>query len=232
MKIGECDMGVSLKEWLDSNPTIKNKQKLFYNMSRTMNYIHDRDYYIKSFNPKEIEILNQETLSPVQYNTVVRIPKEYKDEIVREDIYNLSFIQVSTYSNIKLEDLKPKFLKENFKRFEQYLPEEDVPYLQGIIERGAGIYYYEYVDKRNEKEISKLSNEVNSNSGEFAHSNVIGMQKSKSTAVGRSMVDNETKKLYGDLVDTKQAAFINFLIFPVSIILLGIILVLILLFYI
>lgn len=227
-------MSLSLKEWLETNHEIESRQKLFYNMSCTLNYIHNRDYYIKSFNPKEIEILNPEKLSPIRYDTVVRMPKEHKDQIVREDIYNLAFIQISAYSNIKIEDLKPMFLKENFSEFQRYLPQEDVRYLQGVIERGAGIYYYEYVDKRNELELEKLREEMSSevNDSSNSVSNSLGIQKSKSTAVGKAMVDHDTKKLYGDLVDTKQAAFVSFLIFPVSLILLGLILVMVVLLYI
>lgn len=223
-------MSLNLKEWLETNHEIEKRRKLFYNMSRTMNYVHDRDYYIKSFNPKEIEIINPENLSPIRYDTVVRMPKEYKDEIIREDIYNLAFIQVCAYSNIKIENLKPIFLKENFSEFEKYFPQDDVSYLQGIIERGAGIYYYEYVDKKNELELKKLQKEMSSENNDS--SNSLGIQKTKSTVVGKAMVDNDTKKLYGDLVDTKQAAFVSFLIFPVSLILLGFILVMIVLFYI
>ncbi len=227
-------MGLNLKEWLETNHEIESRQKLFYNMSRTMNYIHDRDYYIKSFNLKEIEILNPEKLSPIRYDTVVRMPKEYKDQIIREDIYNLAFIQISAFANIKIENLKPIYLKENFSEFQKYLPQMDVPYLQGIIERGAGIYYYEYIDKRNKQELERLQRETDSeiNNSSRSISNSLGIQKTKTTAVGKSMVDSDTKKLYGDLVDTKQAAFVSFLIFPVSLILLGIILVMVVFFYI
>ena len=222
-------MSLNLKEWLETNRDIESRQKLFYNMSCTMNYVHDRDYYIKSFNPKEIEILNPEKLSPIRYDTVVRMPKEYKDQIVREDIYNLAFIQISVYSNIKMEDLKPWFLKENFSEFQKYLPKGDVPYLQGIIERGAGIYYYEYVDKKNEQELEKIQREMDPefNGSLNSVSKSFGSQKTKSTLVGRAMVDHDTKKLYRDLVDTKQAAFVSFLVFPVSLIVLGLVVVLV-----
>lgn len=227
-------MSLNLKEWLETNHEVESRQKLFYNMSRTMNYIHDRDYYIKSFNLKEIEILNPEKLSPIRYDTVVRMPKEYKDQIIREDIYNLAFIQISAFANIKIENLKPIYLKENFSEFQKYLPQMDVPYLQGIIERGAGIYYYEYIDKRNKQELERLQRETDSeiNDSSRTISNSLGIQKTKTTAVGKSMVDSDTKKLYGDLVDTKQAAFVSFLIFPVSLILLGVILVMVVFFYI
>ena len=80
-------------------------------------------------------------------------------------------------------------------------------------------------------EFEKLNREIGSNDKGSYSGNVVSMQKAKSTAVGRAMVDRETKNLYSDLVDKKQAAFVSFLIFPVSLILLGILLVVIMLIY-
>lgn len=222
-------MSVNLKDWLSSNQNLEKRQKLFYNMSRTMNYIHDKDYCIKNFNPKEIEILNTETLNPIKYNTVVRIPKEERTEIIHKDIYNLAFIQISTYSNIDLVNLKPKFLKENFNQFKFILPESDIPYLQGIIERNSSVYYYQYVDEKNRREIEKLNKEY-SDSG-LGNSDNLSIKKTKATNVGRAIADKETKNLYTDLVDRQQAAFVSFLIFPISFILLGIVLAISLIIY-
>lgn len=222
---------MNLQDWLSNDQSIEQKQKLFYNMSKTMNYIHDRDYCVKSFNLKEIEILNLEKLSPIQYNTVVRIPENYKDDIVREDIYNLTFIQISAYTNFPLDRLNPIVLKEQFNEFEKILPENDINYLRGVIERGAGVYYYQYVNMNNEKEIERLSQEMDREGNVMGDTNSLGIQKTKSTSVGKAMVDKETKKLYSDLVDKQQAAFVSFLIFPLSLIILGVILGIIMLMY-
>lgn len=221
-------MSIKLSDWLDNNPSKEKVQKLFYNMSKTMHFIHTNDYCIKSFNPKEIEILNEQNLNPIQYNTVIKIPKEYKQEIIKEDIYNLAFIQISIYSKIDINILKPIFLKENFNLFRQYLPEEDVPYLQGVIERGNTSYYYQYVNVNNKRQIEKLENDLNSEGTNLAHSN--SYQKAKSTSIGRAMssdIDRETKKLYSDLTDKNQAAFISWVVFPISLLILIIIIIVI-----
>ena len=34
-------MGTSLKDWLNNNQTIESKQKVFYNMSKTLEYINE-----------------------------------------------------------------------------------------------------------------------------------------------------------------------------------------------
>lgn len=208
-------MKVNLKSYLDSAPDVSSKQKLFYNMSKTMEYIHSKDYSISNFNPKEIEILDVEKLGPIQYNMVSRIPKEIKQDVVANNIYNLSFVQISTYSNINLNDLKPTFLKENFSSFEQFLPEDDVPYLRGVIERGSTIYYYQYVDEKNKRQIEMLNNQVGQNN-EMINGSGYGIQKTKATAIGKAMVDKETRKLYDKLVSNRESAFVSFLLFPLS----------------
>ncbi len=214
-------MEISVKDWLATHKDIKSQQKLFYNMSRTLNYIHEHDYYVENFNLGKIHILNDNTLSPIQYDVVVRIPNGSKAQIVKDDIYNLAFIQIATYTNIDLNILKPSFLKENFQEFQPFIPQDDYNYLKGIIERGASVYYYQYFDGFYEKQIEKLNEEL----GEAnENGNSLNMQKTKSTLAGRAMVDKETRKLYSELVDSKQAAFISFLIFPFSLILLALIL--------
>ena len=186
-------MSITLKDWLDENHTLEEKQKLFYNMSKTMHYIHDNNHYIKNFNPKQIEIVNPEALTPIKYKTVTKMPNEYREQIINEDIYNLAFIQISTYANIDLNILKPTFLKENFNLFAQYLPEEDCNYLRGVIESGSIVYYYQYKNADNERRLNKLVSET----GEEGLSATTGYQKAKTN--GRYTADKETKALYRDI---------------------------------
>lgn len=210
-------MGVKLKDWVSSNSNIENMRKLNYNMSKTMKYIHEKGYCIKTFNLKQIEILNLETLSPIQFNTLIK-PKSSDFEIMKQDdIYNLAFMQIGLYSGI-LDNLNPRFLKENFKEFEIFLPEEDIPYYRGIITRGSRVYYFEYVDEKNRRDIIKLQEETNSSNGRMA-----SFQKSKATAVGRAMADKKTRELYSS-IDKPEAAFVSFLILPIAMIVLVIIL--------
>ena len=154
-------MGVKLKDWVSSNSNLENMRKLNYNMSKTMKYIHEKGYCIKTFNLKQIEILNLETLSPIQFNTLIKPKSSDLERMKQDDIYNLAFMQIGLYSGI-LDNLNPRFLKENFKEFEIFLPEEDVPYYRGIITRGARVYYFEYIDEKNKRDIIKLQEETNS----------------------------------------------------------------------
>lgn len=210
-------MGVKLKDWVSSNSNLENMRKLNYNMSKTMKYIHEKGYCIKTFNLKQIEILNLETLSPIQFNTLIKPKSSDLERMKQDDIYNLAFMQIGLYSGI-LDNLNPRFLKENFKEFEIFLPEEDVPYYRGIITRGARVYYFEYIDEKNKRDIIKLQEETNSSNSKMA-----SFQKSKSTAVGRALADKRTKELYSS-IDKPEAAFVSFLILPIAMIVLGIVL--------
>lgn len=213
-------MGIKLKEWYKYNSDEDKMKKLFFNMSSTMKYIHSYDYCVKSFNLNDIEILNSEKLSPIQYNTVVKIPVDDEGEVIHEDIYNLAFMQIGIYTNT-LDNLKPQFLKDNFDSFATFLPEDDVPYYKGIIERGASVYYCDYVNERTRREVAKLQSDV----GELSKNNGgRGIQKRKTTDIGVAYADRDTKNLYNNLDDSRQAAFTNFLILPIAMIMLGIVL--------
>lgn len=210
-------MDVRVKDFLKYEAGEEKYKKLFYNMSTTMKYIHESDYYIRSFDLSEIEIKNIETLTPIQYNKIEKLEENSSNEI-NNNIYLLALLMIGVYSNT-LENFNAQFVKENFNEFELFLPEDDVPYLRGVIQRNSPVYYCDYVVARNQKELEKLEKEVGG-----MDTAVGGMTKSKSTAVGRAMADRETEKLYnGILSSDRQAAFTSFLILPLTMILLGII---------
>lgn len=209
-------MAITLKEWLKDNHSDEDLQLLFYNMSSTLKYIHERDYFVKTFNTNEIQIVDDNKLSPIQYNTVVQIPKGENEEIKREDIYNLAFMQIGIYSNT-LDILKPAFLKEHFDSFTAFLPAGDVPYYRGVATRGARVYYSDYVDEKNKREIAKLE-EMTENEGYEK-----GIQRIKSTTAGKAFTDQANDYLYSD-INKPEAAFTTLVIIPVIMIVIGVIL--------
>lgn len=225
IKLGDYrhNHNIKLKEWLNYNHNDEELRKLFYNMSKNIKYIHDRDYYVKTFNLNEIEIINPETLNPIQYNTIIKSTDENNDEIKREDIYNLAFMQIGIYTEM-LNVLRPDFLKENFDSFVPLLPEADVPYYRGIVTRGARVYYSDYIDEKNKREIENLQTAT----GEATKSsNLKGKQFVKATDAGRlyaAQAEKETRNLYSDIDSRKDAAFISFLLFPILLIALGLVL--------
>ncbi len=215
-------MSVRLKRWINSNPGFDKRRKVFYNMSKTMKYIHSKGYCIKTFNPNEIRIIDENKLSPIQYNTLIKPKPNELEKMRQEDIYNLAFLQIGIYADM-INVLRPEFLKEKFQEFEIFLHEDDIPYYKGIVIRNAHVYYSDYIDTKNERDIAKLREETGANKKISSH------QKTKSTASGRAMVDKETKRLYSP-IDKPEAAYVSFLILPIAMIILGIVLSLIALF--
>ena len=53
-------------------------------------------------------------------------------------------------------DSSLQFLKNNFNKFAIYLPESDVAYYRGVIERGASVHLYAYVDEKMKRDVSNL----------------------------------------------------------------------------
>ena len=75
--------------------------------------------------------------------------------MIKEDIFNSSLIQVGIYSK-SLKYLNPEFLKENFDDFPQFIPQGDVPYYRGVIQRGASVYFCEFALEKRKRDLEDL----------------------------------------------------------------------------
>ena len=186
-----------------------------YNCFFILKYIHERDYFVQTFNTNEIQIVDDNKLSPIQYNTVVQVPKGESEEIKREDIYNLAFMQIGIYSNT-LDILKPAFLKEHFDSFTAFLPASDVPYYRGVATRGARVYYSDYIEEKNKREIAKLEEMTGEDDSK-------GIQMVKATDAGKAFTDHANDYLYSD-INKPEAAFTTLVIIPVIMIVIGVVL--------
>lgn len=213
-----------LKEWLSSFHTDDELRQLFIHMDRAMKYIHDRGYCIQSFNTNDIEILN-DSLKYIKFNLLFEMPNNFDDrkELIHEDIYSLAFLQIGIYTKC-LDYLKPQFLKDNFNSFATFLPEDDVAYYRGIVERGASVYFYDYVNERKKRVLESLEGEIN---GGDANSANKGKSLVKTNGMGIDFDNNNDQinaSIYGQLF-SKDAAFISSFAFPAVVLLIGIVVV-------
>ncbi len=208
-----------MKEWLQQPHTQQEYQELFLNMDLTMHYIHNRGYGILSkrskdgypfFDVNRISVVTGERQSVV-FHDVDEVSPNYQNQLVRENIYSLSYLAVKAYSNFT-EQLSHSFLKENFNEFESFLPVEDIPYYKNVIRSGASVYYSEYVQKRTEREIQQAADMMPIPSR--------STQLTKSTDVGKQIVNQ-----YGQLDNNNNnmAAFVRLYVFPAIIIFLSLI---------
>ena len=86
---------ITLNNWIKESHSDDERKELFLSMDMAMKYVHDRGYCIKTFNPKEIELLDG-SISKVKFNTLLEMPldNEYQKKLMREDIFNSSMLQV------------------------------------------------------------------------------------------------------------------------------------------
>lgn len=157
---------VTLLEWVNSHRSEEEMRSIFLNMDRALKYIHDHGYCIDVFYPTEINVLNNDD-KYIQFKKLVELSKDYEisKEMIKEDIYRSSVIQIGLYTN-SLNHLNPEFLKENFDAFSQFIPNDDVPYYRGVIQREASVYYCEYAlekSKRDMEDLEKQLGESNTN---------------------------------------------------------------------
>ena len=201
----------NLNSWISSFRDEEEMRTIFLNMDRAMKYIHDRGYCVKSFDPRQIEILNN-SIDQIKFNTLLEMPDDYamRKKIIKEDIYNSSFIQIGLYAKC-LNYLNPEFLKSNFDKFSQFLPEGDIPYYRGVIERGASVYFCEYAKEKRNRDLTALESELGGS---------VGGGKSLVKSNGNSIYDDINindkinDNIYKQINGMSDAAFASFLIIP------------------
>ena len=194
---------VSLESWIKTRRSEDEMREVFLNMDRAMKYVHDRGYCVKSFHPKEIELINHE-LNQIRFRTLLEMPTSSLDRkrYIKEDIYNSSYIQIGIYTKC-LYWLNQNYLKENFDIFAQFLPEGDVPYYRGVIERGASVYLCEYDLEKRKRDLAALEKEVGREGvTDTSHLNKVDVNEDINAVIYRQI----NKK--------SDAAYVYFLVYP------------------
>ena len=129
----------------------------------------------------------------------------------REDIFRSSFIQIGMYTN-SLNYLNPEFLKENFDSFAQFIPQDDVPYYRGVVQRGAGVYLYEFFLEKRKRELEDLGKQVGDVSAE-----ITAINETSPAELTNTKINNQ---IYRQINGVDQAAFLNMALIPIAILVL------------
>lgn len=214
---------VNLFDWLSMHYTDEEKREVFLNMDIALKYIHDHGYCIEVFHPSRIEILNDNP-EYVRFVNIVEMDKFSipRDEIIKEDIFNSALIQIGIYTNT-LKTLTPEFLKENFDDIARFLPEGDVPYYRGVVQRGASVYFSEFALEKMNRDLTQLEQQINESEGNKTKQNY----DSDNKLVDNLSNDKINDSIYKQISGLREAAFINHFLVPtliiLSIILIGLI---------
>ena len=202
---------VTLSEWVSTHHSEDEMRSIFLNMDRALKYIHEHGYCIDVFYPTEINVLNNDD-NYVQFKKLVELSKEYDiaREMIKEDIFRSSLIQIGMYSN-SLNHINPDFVRENFDSFAQFIPQDDVPYYRGVVQRGASVYYCEYSVERRKKDLEDLERQL----GDVSDAD----KKAIETAPSEALMTNKkvNDMIYRQINGMSEAAFTNIALIPIVI---------------
>ena len=205
----------TLDEYISEHHSQEEMRNVFLNMDVALKYIHNHGYCIEVFHPSRIEVLNDMS-DHIQFDNLMKLPDDPQErkDIIQEDIFNSSLIQIAFYTNIG-DYLKPEFLRENFDKMILFLPEGDVAYYRGVIERGASVYFSEYALEKRNRDLKQLNQEL----GELDGSHDI-IEDHLEEAFSNDKIND---KIYKQINGLKDRAFISILMLP-TLILIGLLL--------
>lgn len=195
---------VTLSEWIEEHSSEEELRSLFLNLDIALKYIHDHGYCIEVFYPTEIEILNNND-KYICFRKLMELSPdiERRKQMIQEDILHSAFVQLGIYSN-SLKYLSIDFLRENFDSFTQFIPADDVPYYRGVILRNASVYYCEYRQEKNSRDLQNLEKELNVND----------YNKNFIKEKGALTNDKINDKIYRQINGLNDKAFVYSLIIP------------------
>ena len=200
----------TLLDWIKMHRSEDDMREVFLNMDIALKYIHDHGYCIEVFYPTHIEILNNQP-DHIQFDNLVELPADpiSRKQMIKEDIFNSSLIQVGLYTNT-MRSLTPSFLRENFDNISRFIPEGDVPYYRGVVQRGASVYFCEYAVEKMNRDLEQLDRQIQESEGGMS------LQKSNGHYEGTSTLTNNqiNDAIYKQINGLKDVAFINYLLIP------------------
>lgn len=207
---------ITLNEWF-SNHNINDKSDiasylgLFYDMDRSMKYLHENGYYVTTFSDYSNIFINDRT---VLYKNVEQLYPEDRDYIINNNIYALSSLALCIYNELPYKrPFNKESLRENYSFFSSSIPSDVSNYYNGIFMNDASVYLSDYIDAKREREGYQISSDNNNS------------QSSKGSGKALSY-GTEYGKMYSG--DDKANAFVMVFLFPALIFLLSILIPLIL----
>ena len=221
------DKVMTLSEWLQKYHMQEDLQNLFVNMDIAMKYIHDQGFYIESFALDRIKLLN-DSIRLIRFENLAPFPNDItqQKELVRNNIFLSAVLQIGVYANCiqYFNTDTMQFLKENFNQFSMFLPQEDVPYYKGVIERGASVYYSAFVGERKKRELKELDKQLSGvDGGVNSRGKVLVKSNGLAEPSAEDLIPHNEKEngvIYKDL-SKKEAAFARALIYPIMILIFG-----------
>ncbi len=213
------DNTITLNQWLEESHDEDEKRTLYLYGDMALAYLHDRNVVVNSFNPKSIFLIDGD-IKKIMFSDL-RDSVDYDD--LKNNLFEYAVFGISMFINYfdYLEDdmLKDKYfdtIKSNFEGFLFGIPKDDVNYFKGVIQSGSFVYFNEFDFEYRKKKLKELSSEVGT------EENVV-LTKTNNDYVNQMIYTNSPSKMMRS--NYREAAFVEFMYYPVIISLaLGIIL--------
>lgn len=197
-------------------------REVFLNEDKSMRYLHDNDFFIESFDPRDIDLVDGD-INCIRFNKFSKIENSYeKESIVQSDIFINACLQIGLYTHT-LSNLDDKKLKENFDDFSMYLPDGDVPYYRGIIQRNASVYFCDFAVEKRNRDLKNLQKELSEGGKDVTFEEPVPVNGDTLTnklindRIYKDLIDNKKTKVF------KDAAYVYVLVLPSIILSLAII---------
>ena len=199
----------TLLEWVREHHSEEELREVFLNMDIALKYIHEHGYCIEIFHPNCIEVLNEQP-DHIQFVNLMELSNDQtnRKEMIREDIFNSSLIQIGLYTNT-FRSLTPEFLRSDFDEIAKFIPEGDVPYYRGVVQRGASVYFSEYALEKMNRDLDALNKQIQETEGKPMNNGV-----SEHHEIEPLSNDSINDKIYKQINGLKDAAFIGYLLIP------------------
>lgn len=199
----------TLSEWIREHHSEEEMRDVFLNMDIALKYIHDHGYCIEVFYPTRIEILNDRP-DYIQFVNLMELSKDpvTRRNMIKEDVFNSALIQIGFYTNT-IRSLTPEFLRSNFDELARFLPEGDVPYYRGVVQRGASVYFNEFAYEKMNRDLENLEAQIQESDG--------GRPLAKTASrVETEPLSNDriNDSIYKQINGLKDVAFISYLLIP------------------
>ncbi len=209
---------ITLRQWLDTEPDMETKREMFLYGDMALNYLNDRNIVVDSFAPEDITLIDGD-INKVRFEYLSH-NEDYSK--LKDNLFNYVKFGVRMYLDY-YDYLDDKFLKSNFDEFVFGLPPQDVNYFKGVIQRGSFVYFNEFDFEYRKKKLKELGSEVE-DSIDFN-----SLPKPNNDRNNILIYDNTINDINSGFVRSKvrsrDAAFVEFMYYPVMIsLVLGVIL--------
>ena len=198
---------ITLKDWLKENKNIEDKRELYLYGDMALNYLHDKGVEVSSFDPEDIDIIDGD-IRKIKFNYLTD-NKNYDD--LKTNLYEYAKLGIRMYLDY-YDYLDDSFLKSNYNEFAFGLPKDDVNYFKGIIQRGSFVYFNEFDFELRKKKLKELGEEVT----ESVDMN--SFSKPNNDIINKEIYSDNPKNTIGygrNKVKSREAAFAEFMIYPV-----------------